>query len=237
MPNINLIYYLIAGGIFGALALKTGIPAAPLAGALIGASILSISGKVNLAEWPIADKSLVDENLTLVTRLAMRLASLGRSARASAGLKVRQPLAELVVQLRENEDLKHLERACPQLLDELNVKLVRDAREIGGLTDYIVKPNLPRLGGRGSEATHEILDVSDAPLLLFILRLLRGRRAAGGRRPRPARRPPSARRRCCRHRHEASSWRGHPRRCPPPARAPLGTRRPASGCCPDPWDR
>ena len=34
MPNINLIYYLIAGGIFGALALKTGIPAAPLAGAL-----------------------------------------------------------------------------------------------------------------------------------------------------------------------------------------------------------
>ena len=44
MPNINLIYYLIAGAIFGTLALKTGIPAAPLAGALIGASILSISG-------------------------------------------------------------------------------------------------------------------------------------------------------------------------------------------------
>ena len=53
-----------------------------------------------------------------------------------------------MVQLREDENIKHLERACPQLLDELNVKLVRDAREIGGLTDYIVKPNLPRLGGR-----------------------------------------------------------------------------------------
>ena len=37
MLKINLIYYLIAGGFFGALALKTGIPAAPLAGALIGA--------------------------------------------------------------------------------------------------------------------------------------------------------------------------------------------------------
>ena len=49
MSNINLIYYLIAGGAFGALALKTGIPAAPLAGALIGASILSISGKVEAA--------------------------------------------------------------------------------------------------------------------------------------------------------------------------------------------
>ena len=53
MPNINLIYYLLAGGIFGALALKTGIPAAPLAGALIGSSILSISGKVDIADWPI----------------------------------------------------------------------------------------------------------------------------------------------------------------------------------------
>jgi len=49
MPNINLIYYLIEVGFFGGLALKTGIPAAPLAGALIGASILSISGKIDLA--------------------------------------------------------------------------------------------------------------------------------------------------------------------------------------------
>ena len=60
MPNINLIYYLIAGGIFGALALKTGIPAAPLAGALIGASILSISGKVDIAEWPIGTRTILE---------------------------------------------------------------------------------------------------------------------------------------------------------------------------------
>ena len=60
MPNINLIYYLIAGGIFGALAIKTGIPAAPLAGALIGASILSISGKVSLAEWPVGTRTLLE---------------------------------------------------------------------------------------------------------------------------------------------------------------------------------
>ena len=60
MPNINLIYYLIAGGIFGALALKTGIPAAPLAGALIGASILSISGKIDAAQWPIGTRTILE---------------------------------------------------------------------------------------------------------------------------------------------------------------------------------
>ena len=60
MPNINLIYYLIAGALFGALALKTGIPAAPLAGALIGASILSISGKFTVAEWPSGTRTLLE---------------------------------------------------------------------------------------------------------------------------------------------------------------------------------
>ena len=52
MTYINLIYYLIAGTVFGALALKTGIPAAPLAGALIGASLLSVSSNIEVAQWP-----------------------------------------------------------------------------------------------------------------------------------------------------------------------------------------
>ena len=60
MSNINLIYYLIAGIAFGALTLKTGIPAAPLAGALIGASILSISGKVDAAIWPNGTRTILE---------------------------------------------------------------------------------------------------------------------------------------------------------------------------------
>ena len=60
MSNINLIYYLIAGTIFGVLALKTGIPAAPLAGALIGASILSISGRIDVAQWPSGTRTLLE---------------------------------------------------------------------------------------------------------------------------------------------------------------------------------
>ena len=60
MPNINLVYYLIAGGLFGTLALRTGIPAAPLAGALIGASLLSISDKFDIAEWPNGTRTLLE---------------------------------------------------------------------------------------------------------------------------------------------------------------------------------
>ena len=66
MPNINLIYYLLAGYIFGDLALKTGIPAAPLAGASKGESILSISGKVNIAEWPIGTRTFLEIGIVTV---------------------------------------------------------------------------------------------------------------------------------------------------------------------------
>ena len=60
MSNINLIYYLIAGATIGSLALKTGIPAAPLAGALIGASILSVSGKIETASWPNGTRTILE---------------------------------------------------------------------------------------------------------------------------------------------------------------------------------
>ena len=60
MHNINLLYYLIAGGILGTLSLKTGIPAAPLAGSLLGASILSISGKVEIAELPVGTRTILE---------------------------------------------------------------------------------------------------------------------------------------------------------------------------------
>ena len=60
MAHINLIYYLIAGATFGTLAVKTGIPAAPLAGALLGASIFSISGKIEAAEWPNGTRTLLE---------------------------------------------------------------------------------------------------------------------------------------------------------------------------------
>ena len=49
---LNLVAYLLAGLAGGLLALRTGIPAAPLAGALLGAGLLSMSGRLEPAQWP-----------------------------------------------------------------------------------------------------------------------------------------------------------------------------------------
>ena len=59
-PALNLIAYLLAGLGGGLLALRTGIPAAPLAGALLGAGLLSMSGRLETAEWPSGSRTLLE---------------------------------------------------------------------------------------------------------------------------------------------------------------------------------
>ena len=57
---LNLLAYLLAGLGGGLLALRTGIPAAPLAGALLGAGLLSMSGRLEAAQWPHGTRTLLE---------------------------------------------------------------------------------------------------------------------------------------------------------------------------------
>jgi membrane AbrB-like protein len=57
---LNLLAYLLAGLGGGLLALRTGIPAAPLAGALLGAGLLSMSGQLETAQWPLGSRTLLE---------------------------------------------------------------------------------------------------------------------------------------------------------------------------------
>jgi membrane AbrB-like protein len=42
------------------LAQRTGIPAAPLAGALLGAALVSMSGRLEVAQWPVGTRTLLE---------------------------------------------------------------------------------------------------------------------------------------------------------------------------------
>ncbi|MGB2800606.1 MAG: isoleucine--tRNA ligase, partial [Dehalococcoidia bacterium] len=79
---------------------------------------------VHLAQFPVADLSQVDEQLIEDTHLAMKISSLGRAARSKAGIKVRQPLAEVKVLTRSSNEWEGLKRVASQVLEELNVKEV-----------------------------------------------------------------------------------------------------------------
>jgi isoleucyl-tRNA synthetase len=89
---------------------------------------------VHLAEYPVADLSRVDEQLASDIRLAMKVASLGRAVRSNAGIKVRQPLAKVLVKARSKGEREGLERVAAQILEELNVKEIacfEHERELG----------------------------------------------------------------------------------------------------------
>lgn len=93
----------------------------------------SAPDSVHLDSFPVADPSLVDQQLMDATRLAMRVSSMGRAARAKAGLKVRQPLAGLVVKTRTPEEQQYLQWVEPQVLEELNIKVLLPLEEASDL--------------------------------------------------------------------------------------------------------
>ena len=101
---------------------------------------------VHLTDWPVADHARIDRTLSDETRLVMRIASLGRAARAKASLKVRQPVAELFVKVPTRMEEHALQRLAPQVLEELNVKELRIVRDETDFLRFEVKPNLKSLG-------------------------------------------------------------------------------------------
>jgi isoleucyl-tRNA synthetase len=77
---------------------------------------------VHLTRFPEADLSRVDQRLSEDIHLAMRISSMGRSARSKAGIKVRQPLARALVKVRSKSEQESVEHIKPQVVEELNVK-------------------------------------------------------------------------------------------------------------------
>ena len=125
---------------------------------------------VHLEDYPEADEGLIDRRLSEVTRLAMKLSSLGRAARSSAGIKVRQPLSEIVVSVPTQAERGYVEDIEAQLKDELNVKSVNHVGDVGGILSYEVRPNFAILGPKyGREVPNVVrqlaaLDASEAAL-------------------------------------------------------------------------
>ena len=92
----------------------------------------SAKESVHFEDYPEADGSLIDEKLESDMDLLLDLVSLGRAARNTAQLKIRQPLAKaIVVGGRElPQELMDL------LKDELNIKAIEFGAEASELIDY-----------------------------------------------------------------------------------------------------
>ena len=127
---------------------------------------------VHLAAWPLADESLIDTELAAQMALVRRLVELGRSARASAVVKVRQPLARALVAAPGFASLPAELRA--QVADELNVREIEPLDDSdGSLVRHTVKANFRALGkrfGSGTQAVAAAIAAADPGALAAQLR-------------------------------------------------------------------
>src|SRR6185295_9520937 len=103
---------------------------------------------VHMAIWPSVDSRRIDERLLAETAVVQRVVGLGRAARNSSKLKVRQPLPRLLIRVPDAAAEAAVRRHEDQVLDELNVKRLEIVARDAALVTYRIKPNLPVIGKR-----------------------------------------------------------------------------------------
>jgi len=106
---------------------------------------------VHLASWPAFDASVIDPVLSAQMALVRRLVELGRSARAEASMRTRQPLRRALIGAAGFLELPGELRA--EIAAELNVSRLEVLGSAGELVDYTVKPNFRVLGRRFAART------------------------------------------------------------------------------------
>jgi isoleucyl-tRNA synthetase len=106
----------------------------------------SVPESVHLCDYPTGDPAAVDMALSERMNVVRLIASLGRQARTTAGLKVRQPLARVEVILADTKHQSWLEEHAGVIAEELNVKLVEFSDKPEKYVDHEILPNFKLLG-------------------------------------------------------------------------------------------
>ena len=127
---------------------------------------------VHLANFPVSDKSAIDEELSSSVGLSRRLVELGRSARAESGVKIRQPLSRALVSASGWENISAEIKA--HIAEELNI-LKLDGIHVAGadLVDISVKANFRTLGtkfGADVQVIAKAIAVADPSVMVKELR-------------------------------------------------------------------
>ncbi len=98
---------------------------------------------VHLDKYPVCDESLINEDVEKQMDLVRDICSLGRFAREEVNIKVRQPLKDMILPLKDKDILGDLTAV---IKEELNVKEILFKEDMSEYLDYVVKPNFKVLG-------------------------------------------------------------------------------------------
>jgi isoleucyl-tRNA synthetase len=127
---------------------------------LVARQVSDAAQSVHHVPFPEADESLIDESLSAKVDASLRLVSLSRAARKESKLKIRQPVAELIVVPGSDLESEAVRLFEDHFLEELNVKKVTIRDQGEDLYTVDVVPNMKTLGpklGRNVAAAREAI--------------------------------------------------------------------------------
>ncbi|MDE5672057.1 MAG: isoleucine--tRNA ligase, partial [Duncaniella sp.] len=128
---------------------------------------------VHLDRFPVADDSLIDNELEARQKLAQDITSMALALRRKVNLKVRQPLQTIMVPVADENRRKALEAIMELVKSEINVKDLKIVGNDEGILVKSVKPDFKKLGpkfGKQMKAAAEIIKNLDAKAIATLER-------------------------------------------------------------------
>lgn len=123
---------------------------------------------VHLADFPVANESLIDSALENRMGLAQQATSMVLALRRKVNIKVRQPLAKLMIPVVDDAQREALEQVKSLILSEVNVKTMEFVDADSGVLVKRVKPDFKKLGpkfGKQMKAVAAVLAGLDTPAI------------------------------------------------------------------------
>jgi isoleucyl-tRNA synthetase len=114
---------------------------------------------VHLVLFPEYDESLIDKNLEERMDIAQKISSMILSIRRKVSIKVRQPLARIMVPVSDKHFREKFEAVKDLILAEVNVKEVEYIDDTSSILVKKIKPNFKTLGPRYGKLMKEISNV------------------------------------------------------------------------------
>lgn len=134
---------------------KLSAPIAPFFMDQLYQDLNKVTGKdsvesVHLTDFPVADESLIDQDLVEKTHLAQNITSMVFSLRKKENVKVRQPLQKVLIPVFDKKTEEQILAVAELIKQEVNVKELQliNAEEASHLIVKQIKPNFKTLGSR-----------------------------------------------------------------------------------------
>lgn len=118
-------------------------------------------GSVHLAGFPVADESLIDEDLEARMEIAQKITSMVLALRRKVNIKVRQPLQAVMIPAIDDMQRKHIEAIKDLVVSEVNVKELKFVEGSGVLVKK-VKCNFRTMGKKFGKLMKGIAGMMDA---------------------------------------------------------------------------